>query len=566
MAWHIRAISSVVILLTTAACGVRSVIPGAPVSEGDAGGSEVVVLPETLPHGRARADYQVVLSARGGVGAPYVFDHVEGQLPRGLTLLEDGTLAGTAMVPGTSTFDVTATDAAGNVGARTYTLEIEGPRWVAYTEFISTTTPRGSLSLLDYTAADSTPHLIVDGNGVGASFSPDGHWLSYYDFVAPGVDAFVVDVSGARPSAPVALTDVGQVISGAMIAWSPDAKHVAYGRVVGGARSLWSVDVSTSGLGTRRMIADDVAQHGLAWPHDGVLVFRDASSRMNVVRFAGDTNTRTTFDLLDANVAEVAPDGSVALLTTATGSYLGDGVTGEITELLGFDIWGAPDDLAVVMGVAVDGTFALYRVAGATLGPVLFDGAPLGSLSLPVWAQGQSAVSLVRDDGHLFVYRYGAFPQTFFIPGTYGPARSAVFARSWATLVFTDDAAAWLGFAKDDLPIFAVTLADFGSRPEISIAPNVDRVLASAGSPVSARVIDFEAYPYVEHDVSLGLTWMEGVWSSDAAYLGIVGAEPGVGRVFYVTAIDAIADARLVSSCSGPTSTPRCPNLVRFQP
>jgi large repetitive protein len=81
------------------------------------------VLPATLPNGTVAVAYSQILSGTGGT-APYTFAVTSGALPAGLTLTPAGVLAGTPTTAGTSTFTVTATDAAGCTGVRTYTIII----------------------------------------------------------------------------------------------------------------------------------------------------------------------------------------------------------------------------------------------------------------------------------------------------------------------------------------------------------------------------------------------------------------------------------------------------------
>ncbi len=83
----------------------------------------ITVLPATLPNGAVAVAYSQVLSGSGGT-APYTFAVTSGTLPAGLTLTAAGVLAGTPTTVGSSTFTVTATDAAGCTGARTYTIVI----------------------------------------------------------------------------------------------------------------------------------------------------------------------------------------------------------------------------------------------------------------------------------------------------------------------------------------------------------------------------------------------------------------------------------------------------------
>ena len=83
----------------------------------------ITVLPATLPNGVVAVAYSQILSGSGGT-APYTFAVTSGALPAGLTLTAAGVLAGTPTTAGSSTFTVTATDANGCTGVRTYTIVI----------------------------------------------------------------------------------------------------------------------------------------------------------------------------------------------------------------------------------------------------------------------------------------------------------------------------------------------------------------------------------------------------------------------------------------------------------
>lgn len=82
----------------------------------------ITINPETLPTGVGGQSYAQTLAASGG-SAPYSFAITGGALPGGLTLAADGGLDGTP-VAGDFDFTVTATDALGFTGTRTYALEI----------------------------------------------------------------------------------------------------------------------------------------------------------------------------------------------------------------------------------------------------------------------------------------------------------------------------------------------------------------------------------------------------------------------------------------------------------
>ena len=86
----------------------------------------IVVNPATLPNTTAGLSYSQTLTATGGV-APYALTVTAGSLPNGLTLTSGGVLSGTTTASGTFNFTVTATDANGQTGTRTYTVVVAIP-------------------------------------------------------------------------------------------------------------------------------------------------------------------------------------------------------------------------------------------------------------------------------------------------------------------------------------------------------------------------------------------------------------------------------------------------------
>ena len=83
------------------------------------------ITPPTLPPGTAGTGYAQSLTATGGAGGPYTFAVSTGALPAGLTLSPGGALGGTPTTPGTFSFTIAATDAAGNSGSQPYTLVVQ---------------------------------------------------------------------------------------------------------------------------------------------------------------------------------------------------------------------------------------------------------------------------------------------------------------------------------------------------------------------------------------------------------------------------------------------------------
>jgi hypothetical protein len=83
-----------------------------------------VVLPDAIADGRQLRPYAQSLTASGGT-APYAYAITTGALPSGLTVdAETGTISGTPNASGNFGFTLTATDANGVAGTKSYTLTI----------------------------------------------------------------------------------------------------------------------------------------------------------------------------------------------------------------------------------------------------------------------------------------------------------------------------------------------------------------------------------------------------------------------------------------------------------
>ena len=87
--------------------------------------------PPELPAGEVDARYRAELSAEGGT-EPHTFAVTGGALPPGLALSAAGVIAGTPDEAGEFSFIVTATDAEGRTGSRSYSVAIaEAPVVIA---------------------------------------------------------------------------------------------------------------------------------------------------------------------------------------------------------------------------------------------------------------------------------------------------------------------------------------------------------------------------------------------------------------------------------------------------
>ena len=85
----------------------------------------LTVVPLVLPNGTLGQAYSTSMGANGGT-APYTFSLSRGALPTGVTLSPTGTLAGKPQQAGMFNISITAIDALGSAGSRSYQLIISG--------------------------------------------------------------------------------------------------------------------------------------------------------------------------------------------------------------------------------------------------------------------------------------------------------------------------------------------------------------------------------------------------------------------------------------------------------
>ncbi|GAB2664454.1 putative Ig domain-containing protein [Arenimonas aestuarii] len=194
------------ITITATDTGVSGV--GAPFSVStsytlDVPAPGIVLDPATLPDADAGIAYSQALSASGGV-APHTFSISGGSLPTGLALAANGALTGTATQAGNFAVDVTATDAFGQTGTRSYALVVAAPTLVM--------TPTTGVLDLPYGAAYSQAFTASGGSG-SFSYALTG--------TLPAGLSFVGNTLSGTPTAPgsypisVGATDTGLSGTGA---------------------------------------------------------------------------------------------------------------------------------------------------------------------------------------------------------------------------------------------------------------------------------------------------------------------------------------------------------------
>ncbi|WP_395742930.1 beta strand repeat-containing protein [Prosthecobacter sp.] len=116
----------------------------------------VALSPTTLATSTAGTSYSQTLTASGGV-SPYVFTVSTGTLPAGLSLSSSGVFSGTPTSTASATFIVTATDANGCPGSRTYSMTPACP-----------TITVSPASLPNGTVNSAYSQTVTSSGGVGA--------------------------------------------------------------------------------------------------------------------------------------------------------------------------------------------------------------------------------------------------------------------------------------------------------------------------------------------------------------------------------------------------------------
>lgn len=445
-------------------------------------------------------------------------------------------------------------------------------QWVAYTLFVSTTSARSRLMLLRYKVAGATPIELLDGPNAGfVGFSADRRWLAVHSGTTGGANGFVIDVSGDQPGPYLPINDVGLIRTSNLIAWSPDGTRIAY-VLAGSPTTLWIGDVTPAGVTNRVQVASGIAPSVLAWPVDGLLTFRDTQARATVVRVLGGVaSPATTFALPDSHVRAVSPDGARVLILDEDGAYhVGDTGTGATTTLpgVGTTAWHAPRDFSVLLGHRYgDAAYAIHAVNGLALGAALYAASDVEPFFVPHFARAHDALAIAESSRARVVDFSGAAVTSVEVPGAYGDADVAGFAHDDGAVIFVDEQTVWATTLDTSAPRQAVPLTTFPARPEVALAPGSPRLLASAGTPVDARLVVLGGATPEVRDYSLGLNWIEPEWSP-GTHLTIIGASPSTGRALYLIDSNApIGTARLLSACTtNNSSPPACPNTVRFQP
>lgn len=398
--------------------------------EGNQTGGPVSLTEAALPDGWYNQDYSVELETSGGT-EPLVFTISDGNLPNGLTLGENGTIAGRPSNQGVFNFTVLVTDAAGTTDSAAFTVRIARKRWLAVWILHGTST---HVHLLDVTnplltGIDLTPTAQASAYVNDVAFSPDGRWLAYRGtFTASGTSELqIVDLRAADPGAPIVLPGDGS-ISG--FEWSPDSTKIAY--VSDGDRGLRYTDVSAAAPTHHGPISPGKASSPPRWVNNttiacgtlsgtsifaGVARLDGASSPelavIEGVSFAGIFQpSEPLSERFALSPAEYQPNSTYFDL--ATPKYLNANLRAWFSPSLEFAAYSTGTLVAVVPGDAFDAATPLVSFAGHS---------PVWSGGRLLWSTGENKLSL--GIGHGQAMTAAAVPGDYTYPSN--PRWSAPF-------------------------------------------------------------------------------------------------------------------------------------------
>ncbi len=179
-----------------------------------------------LPVGAFNAAYEHLFEVENAEG-DVTFALVSGELPRGLSLSEEGTLSGVPTEAGEFEFTLGASDEReGELEVR-LTVEIRRKRWLGY---VTSGEVDSGLFVVDVAQAELTSTRVSVASAYvtsAPSFSPRGDMLAFTGLEEGDSLSrlYLVDVSGARPEVGTPASEESMVSA---FSWSPDGRYIAY--------------------------------------------------------------------------------------------------------------------------------------------------------------------------------------------------------------------------------------------------------------------------------------------------------------------------------------------------
>jgi hypothetical protein len=160
---------------------VATTTTNTPTATVPAGPAPLTIVTTTVPYPVETLPYSTTLAASGG-DPPYTWAWAPADgstLPGGLTLSGDGVLSGTASTPGSYTFTVTLTDAAGATTQLTYLMMVANPtdsyNWSGYVEQTTAafTSASGTFTVPTLDSGDDPSSALAEWVGVDGDSGTD---------------------------------------------------------------------------------------------------------------------------------------------------------------------------------------------------------------------------------------------------------------------------------------------------------------------------------------------------------------------------------------------------------
>ncbi|HEY2029572.1 MAG TPA: putative Ig domain-containing protein, partial [Myxococcales bacterium] len=191
---------------------------------------QLEVLAAILGKARVGHAYAAQIETRGATGAVSFALERGGLLPPGLTLLPDGSIAGSPMASGNFAFSIVASDAAGNTAHRQFAIAVAPDRSILVAEMGL----QAPLSLVARDVSTTTPGPVIPlaanlGFGADFTFSLDPNRFSFTTGNAGRTGSlFVVDLNQPSPIVEIANGTLATEVNGAALRWAPDGNRFAY--------------------------------------------------------------------------------------------------------------------------------------------------------------------------------------------------------------------------------------------------------------------------------------------------------------------------------------------------
>ncbi|MBR0555667.1 autotransporter domain-containing protein [Ciceribacter sp. L1K23] len=446
----------------------------------------LAIAPSTLVGGTADVAYDQTLSASAGT-APYRFEVTSGALPDGLTLSGDGTLSGVPVAEESAAFTVTATDAYGATGSRSYTITtgIALPVAGAVNATVAANSSENGIALtLSGGAASSVAiasdpsHGTASASGTSITYTPTAGYSGSDSFTYTATNA-----SGTSASATVTVTVSAPTLAVAPSSLPAATGGVAYDATVTAAEGTapYTFEITAGDLPDGLTLASDGTISGTPAGDES------ASFTITATDAYGATGSRS-YTLGVAVAAPVAGDVSASVAANSSANAIPVNLSGGAAASVA--IASAPSHgTATVSGTAISYTPAAgysgaesftYTASNATgTSAAATVTVMVGAPDIAVTPTGRLTLRQAEAFSQAFTAANGTAPYSFAVSGTLPEGLS--FDTATATLSGTP--------AVDGEFALAITATDaLGASSSAAVTLVIDPALPVAPSKTSAVV------------------------------------------------------------------------------